>query len=246
MPFGQEGLVVTWSIPVPAEAKITCASPETSRFMDELGRAAGGEIPKRLDRRYTNNVVRSDNFNSTILWSLDELERWENRFEIKLEEGPAGAFRRYFDSGHVVFGTLVNHPEVSDPSRWELCSIILQRALIVFAEGRETVVFRSYFHSRTSNREEAVNFVPARDIEVSFQSESIWFPLALTEFIAERKARVALDVLTPSEVRSEGSCGGLDVKHRGFVSTGKRVFHTMRLAGDLKAGQGIDDLKLRA
>lgn len=245
---------MTWTLPIPAEAKISCASPETSNLLDRAARHAGGEIPRPVKGPFFDDVRGSDVFNGTILWSLDELEQWENRFGIELEKGPARAFQRYFDSGHVVYGTLVNHPEVPDPDRWAFCSIILQRALIVHTGRRQTTVFRSYFHSRTDKKGEAVSFVPAHDIEVSFPSETVWFPLALTEFIAEEEAQVALDILTPRVPRfardtkkQRGPAYGgadLEVVNQGSISSGRHLFHTARLAGALRGKREYGDLSL--
>jgi hypothetical protein len=145
MPFGSEGLVVTWTVPIPKEAKVTYSSGD---IFNALEKVAGSDIHPELPKKYTQNLQKSALFNAHLSWEGPELIRWEKRYGIDMLEKPMAAFGNYFRTGRVVFGTLVSHPKVPDPKRWIACSVILQRGVIVMDQaGRETLFLRSYFHS---------------------------------------------------------------------------------------------------
>jgi hypothetical protein len=116
MAFGHEGLVVTWTVPVPKAAKVTFTDGDVFTAVDKV---AGPDIPKELPKKYTEKLQKADVFNATLTWDTQELVRWEKRHEIEMEKKPLEAFQRYFDTNHVVVGALVQHPKVPDPAQWK-------------------------------------------------------------------------------------------------------------------------------
>jgi hypothetical protein len=249
MPFGQEGLVVTWVGPVPKEAKVTFTD---GKIFSAAARVMGPEVPNDLPKKYTYKLRKAELFNASMHWDLDELTRWEERHGIEeMEEEPLSIFRDYLERGHPIFGALVQHPPVANPREFRACSVVLQRAVIVFDEGRENLFLRSYFHSAQDD-ENFVNFVPRGGVEMSFASDTIWFPLELTRVIQEPAAQVVLDILTSEPldserlphpfqaVRSEASFGEVPehMEYRG------RNYHVTRVAGQLSSGERWEDLNL--
>jgi len=173
------------------------------------------------------------------LSNLDELKKWFEKFEIPLEKESAKAFEKYYQTGHAVFGTLVNHPHVVDAVRWAACDIQLQRAVIFHDSKRETLLFRSYFHSARDEKN-YVNFVPNRAVEASFESPSVFFPLALTKFISTPQAHVVLDIVTPKAVKFDRMPKRLEVS--GSARMGDQ--YITRIEGVLRSGEDVEDMHL--
>jgi hypothetical protein len=170
------------------------------------------------------------------------LKKWGEKFEIPLEKEPAEAFEKYYRTGHAVFGTLVNHPSVPDAARWASCDILLQRAVIFHDGNRETLLFRSYFHS-AKDAENYVNFVPNRTVEASFESRSVFFPLALTKFISSPEAHVVLDIVTPKAPKFGKMPKQLEAIGCTRMGGGQRHYIT-RVEGVLRSGEDIEDMHL--
>jgi hypothetical protein len=170
------------------------------------------------------------------------LKKWGENFEIPLEKEPAKAFEKYYKTGHAVFGTLVNHPPVPDAAKWAKCDILLQRAVILHDGKRETLLFRSYFHS-SKDEKNYVNFVPNRSVEASFESRSVFFPLALTKFISSPQAHVVLDIVTPEAPKLGKMPKQIEVAGRRRMGGGQR-YHVTRLEGVLRSGEEVEDMHL--
>jgi hypothetical protein len=222
-------------------------SGQGDSLLNKVARWSGGDIPKDLPPKYIENIQEVAVFNATQLWDLEELTRWEKRFDVPMEREPAKAFEKYFKSGHAVLGALVNHPAVPDAARFSACNIMLQRAAIVFDGKRETIVFRSYFNSADDDKN-YVNFVPDRGVEASFASDTLFFPLALTRFISIPSAHVSLDILTPGTPKAP-RFGELPhplevVGQAAMLHQGSK-YHVTRIAGVLQSGHDIPDLNLR-
>lgn len=237
-------MVVTWSIPVPAKAKVAYETPRAATLFHEVAKWSGGDIPEGFNSKYLEEIHEVEIFNSSQLWDLQELMKWEERFEIRIEREPAQAFDKYFESGHAVFGTLVNHPNVPDPAVWALCDIVLQRAVIMYTGNRETILFRSYFHSAKDDTN-FVNFVPNRAVEVSFESPTVFFPLALTEFISAPEAHVMLDIVTPQAASFQDVPKGLEVIGSVAGRVAQERYYITRIHGVLKSGEAAPDMNLR-
>lgn len=174
--------------------------------------------------------------------TLNELNEWGKKFEIPLTPEPTKAFDKYYRTGHVVFGTLVNHPTVPDPANWALCDIVLQRAVILHDGKRETLLFRSYFHS-AKDEKNYVNFVPNRTVEASFESPTVFFPLALTKFISVPQAHVVLDIVTPQAVKFSKMPKELEVTGTALKG-GQQRFYITRVQGVLRSSADAADMNL--
>ena len=170
-----------------------------------------------------------------------------------MSQAPSRIFQRYFETGHAVFTTLVEHPNVANPSDFALCSISNQRATILHADGRQSLTFRSFFHSTNREGLEPQNFVPKLGVQLDFPSEKIWFPLALTEVIDHEFANVELDIVTKDRLR-EGALpkrcrivrqGSLKLRGRNVPRGLKgRKFSASRVRMKLAKGQPIEDLEI--
>src|SRR5204863_7159721 len=103
MPFGQEGLVVTWTVPVPKQAKVTLTNADP---FAEAAKVNGPEIPQDLPRKYTDKLAKAELFNATMSWDNPSLVGWEKRHGIEMEKAPLAVFDNYLRSEHAVLGTL--------------------------------------------------------------------------------------------------------------------------------------------
>jgi hypothetical protein len=116
MAFGQEGLVVTWTVPAPKAAKVTLTD---DGIFDAAAKVNGPEVPNNLPKKYTEKLQKTELFNASMSWDAQELVRWEKRHGIEMEKKPLAAFEDYFKRDHVIFGALVGHPKVPDAARWK-------------------------------------------------------------------------------------------------------------------------------
>jgi len=236
--FGDDGLVVTWVGPMKESAKVRLGDG------DIFGRAAeatGSDIPERYPEKYLRGLQETEVFNPSMAWSTDELTRWESRHGIEMEPGAVEIFQRYLDTKHLLFMSLVGHPEVATPEDYVACSLVLQRAVIVFDDGREDLYLRSYFHSAKSP-DEFVNFVPRTGVHFSFPTDRLWFPLELTRLISEPVSFVELDVISREPFTGKAPAPFEARTVRG-LSLGGRKFHATRLSGVINVGKEEDVTK---
>ncbi len=212
-----------------------------------MARVTGPDIPKDFPKKYLKNLQKVELFNASMSWDTQELARWEKRHGVEMEKEPVAIFEDYLKTGHVIFTTLVGHPRVPDPQRWIACSVVLQRAVIVYAEGskgREKLFLRSYFHS-AKDSENFVNFVPRGGIEVSFASDTIWFPLELTRVIQEPASYVVLDVLTPKPLDVKQLPEPFRLGKTGQMQYQGKLYSVTRATAKLAAKQKWPDLRLK-
>jgi hypothetical protein len=235
--FGEDDLVVTWSVPVPKGAKV--------RYVDDqifglLERQMGSEIPPSLPEKYLKDLRYVDLSNAQMSTSVEETTTWLKRYGIAMVDAPAKALRSYIDRGNHIFSTLIDHPAVPNFNLFGDCSIVLQRGIIVMSEGYETMYLRSYFHS-SDGKGTSVNFVPKGGLKIAFPSKTVWFPLELTKFISEPAAHVVLDILTPQPIKLSApnfrSAAG-----RLKVSLGAQDYYVTRLSAVLERGRDWPDL----
>jgi len=205
--------------------------------------ATGPGIPEDFPEKYTKDLQEVEVFNASMAWDLDEVTRWQERQGIAMEPGPSEVFERYLQRGHVILETLVEHPPVDVPEQFVACSVVLQRGVIVFADGQETLFLRSYFHSAASE-DEFVNFAPRGGLQVSFATDTIWFPLELSQFIMEPASYVVLDILTPKPLDERQLPEQFSLEKAGRVSYNGQTYEVARVRATLKAGQEVPDFEL--
>jgi hypothetical protein len=234
-------LIVTWLGPVPDTARVTYT---TGEIFAAAARVTGPETPKGFPEKYTRRLERVDLFNATMSWEMPAVTGWLKRHGIEMEKEPEGIFAQYLKGGHAIFGTLVTHPRVPDPKLWVACSVVLQRGVIVFANGRQTLFLRSQFHS-AKDAQAFVNFVPRGGIEVSFASDTIWFPLELTRVIQEPASYVVLDILTRGPLDTAQLPKPFQAEKTGQMQYRGGAFHVTRLTATLAAKQPWPDLRLK-
>lgn len=240
MPFGPEGLVVTWVGPAPADARVTITDGEIFRLAAEQ---TGAGIPEDYPEKYTKDLQYVEVFNASMAWDLQEVTRWQERHGIKMEDGPSAVFQKYLDTDHVILETLVQHPVVENPELFVACSIVLQRGVIVYEDGWETLSLRSYFHS-AADSDNFVNFAPSGGIEMVFPSDAIWFPLELSQFIVEPASYVVLDILTTSPLDAGQLPDSFRLEKSGRVDYNGTTYEVSRVSATLKAGQETPDFQL--
>ena len=243
MPFGPKGLVVTWVGPVPEQAEVSYTDGEV---FATVNRANGPDVPKDLPQKYSQGLTRVDVFNASMSWDAQSLTAWEKRHGIEMEPEPLRIFEDYLRSKHVLFSTLVRHPDVPEPKLYARCSIVLQRGIIVYSDGVEDLYLRSYFHSAKDDKS-FVNFAPRGALRMSFRSEKLWFPLELTRVIQEPSSVVILDLLTTKALNREQlpksfrAVGG-----KGTVSLNGKSYHSVRVVAKLAAKEKSPDFVMSA
>lgn len=202
------------------------------------------EVPRDLPQKYLKGLQKVDLFNSSMSWDAQSVTAWEKRYGIEMQREPLSVFEEYLKSGYVIFSTLVRHPPVVDPRQYAACSIILQRGVIVYANGVETLYLRSYFHS-AKDANTFVNFAPRGGLRISFKSDRIWFPLELTRFIQEPYSYVVLDVATPKGLDLRELPQQFQLGKKGTLTLGKESYQAVRLSARLPANERARDLSLR-
>ena len=240
--FNQKDLIVTWVGPMPAQGKVSFTDGKIFREMAEV---AGPEIPKYFPEKYVRGLRDVDIFNASMSWTVEELTRLQKRYEIPMEQEPINIFKEYISSGHTIISVLVEHPKVIDPSRYLACSVVLQRGVIVYDGGQETLFLRSYFHS-AKDPENFVNFVPRGGIKVTFSSDTIWFPLKLTKVIFEPASYVVLDILTQEPLNAEQLPTPFRVETADKLAKYQgKEFYVTRISAKLESNKDWADLRLK-
>jgi hypothetical protein len=244
MPFGSEGLVISWIGPAPGTARVTYSD---GQIFNTVARVTGRDIPKGFPEKYTKDLHEVEMFNATMAWSTSEVTSWHKRYLGEIGPEPLSIFEEYLRTGHVIFGTLLQHPPVNPTAaQFRACSTVLQRAVIVHTHaspGRETLVLRSYLHS-AKDSETFVNFVPRGGVQMSFASDTIWFPLELTRVIQEPASYVVLDILTSQPLGAKKIPQPFRIEEEGRMRHEGERYHVTRITATLAANQKWPDLKI--
>lgn len=149
-----------------------------------------------------------------------------------------------------MFGALVEHPNAADPDQLSACSVVLQRGVIVYdnegtLQPKETLFLRDRFHS-AKDSENFVNFVPRGAIQMSFPSESIWFPLERLEGIEELASYVVLDILTLKPLSYEQLPKPFQLEKTAQMQYQGKSYSVARITAKLAAGHELTELRLKA
>jgi hypothetical protein len=203
-----------------------------------------GDYAESFPAKYTKDLAQSALFNANISSTVDEFARWQGRHSIDMEPDATRILDRYVQDGFALFSTLVEHPSVPDPQLYLACSIVLQRAAIIYSRGRETLYFRSQFHS-AKDESNFVNFIPNGAVEVAFASDTIWFPLELTSVISEPASYLDLEILTERELATQQIPEPLQLQALGETRYAGAAFYVTRVSGSLSSKQRWADLRLR-
>jgi len=231
---------VTWVGPVPAQARVAYTDGAVFRAVNAV---TGPEVPREFPQKYLRGLQRVELYNASMSWDTQALTGWEKRHGIAMETEPLSIFDDYVKAGYVIFSTLVEHPLVPDPRVYASCSVVLQRGVIVYANGNEDLYLRSYFHS-AKDGENYVNFVPKGGVRISFESDGVWFPLELTRVIQEPHSYVVLDILTPKPFDVGKLPTSFRAGRRGVVTLGGARYNVVRISATLSAKERSPDLKL--
>ncbi|MFH8694488.1 hypothetical protein [Streptomyces chartreusis] len=229
-----DGLVVTWAGPAPEEARVKVGNGD---IFERVEQVTGTGIPAGYPEKYLDNLRTSEVFNASMAWTPDELVRWQERHGIEMEPEAMSVFESYLNNGHRIFMTLVDHPSVSDPGSFVACSLVLQRAVIVYNGRRQDLFLRSYFHSARTDSSEYVNFVPGGSVHYSFKTDSVWFPLELTRLISEPASYVELDIVTPEEFDEALLPAPFSPQANGPVLLGDVKYQVRRASAVLRVGE---------
>ena len=232
---------MTWVGPVPAQARVAYTD---GRIFAAVNAVTGPEVPRDVPQKYLKGLQRVELFNASMSWDTQALTSWEKRHGIDMESEPLSIFDQYIRGGYVIFSTLVQHPTVPEPKLYAACSVVLQRGVIVYANGKEDLYLRSYFHSAQDSAHYA-NFVPRGGVRISFESDGIWFPLELTRVIQEPYSFVVLDILTPRPVDPRQLPTSFRAGRRGTISLGGARYSVVRVTAKLSAREKSPDMNLR-
>lgn len=256
MPFGSEGLVVTWVGPAPAEGRVRItdgwAFDKVGSLMDgrtstrpaQREKASVLKTPRQQLEKYDRNVRRSEVFNASMAWDLETFVGWQERHGVEMEDRFLEIFKMYLERGNALFMSLVEHPDVINPQEFTRCSIVFQRGVIFYRNGREDLFLRSHFHSSNGDQDESVNFVPEGTVQMSFKTDSVWFPLALTEGIPEPSAEVVLDIVSDTALSSRDVPQPFEVLDVSRVGVGLDRLDVTRIAGTIQSAESVEDLRL--
>jgi len=117
--------------------------------------------------------------------------------------------------------------------------------VIVHAKGRETLFFRSYLHT-ARDAEDFVNLVPRGGIQMSFASETLWFPLETTRgCVQEPASYVVLDILTPKPLDAAQLPKAFRQEKTGQMPYRGETYTVTRVTAKLAAKQKWPDLNLK-
>jgi hypothetical protein len=236
------------------------------KIYSAVARVTGPEIPKTFPKKYTENLQPVELFNASMAFEVNELVRWEERHDIRVHEEPLKVFKDYIDTGFTVPVWLIEHPNVPDIQRFVACSVVLQRGIIVYQNGVETLFIRSYIHSAdqanisldskqpetfvkvsqgASQRRNFVNFFPLTGVKMVFETEDIWFPLETTRLIEEPASYVVLDILTPTALDTKQLPKPFRLDKTGRMQWGGSAYYVARISAKLPR-EKVSDLKLKS
>lgn len=252
-PSGGEGnprldgrtLAVAWTIPVPASAVSSIDSAPS--LMNELDARFPVE-PSGFPAEYASNVWRVSypghpDTNRKITNAATH-KAWLEKFG--LAEGPVAASitARYLAANHMLFGVLLQHPPVPDKTGYELCTCILQRAVLLWDKKQEQLWFGTRFRSAKKDKRNWTNFEPADPIKFTFASPKIWFPLAYNEVLPEPPAFLVLDVVTAKPIDRSKVPSGFTIEDLGQVGYDGRTWAVSRLRRRYEKGERPADLSM--
>lgn len=249
---GKEMLVVTWTIPfIAKDAKIE--RDTGNDVFAAMSRVAGSEIPPGFPAEYLSNLATvpypPGQDGTKVMTTAAELRAWEAQFDVVMNPLVMTVFQSYFDDAEKksVYGTVVRHPQVDDPSGYRFCTCTLQRAIVVWDAGQEQLYVRSSYRSARDPRYFA-NFVPRAGLKFTFSTNRIWFPLRLNRVLPEpgAPAFLMLDVLTRKALPDNAIPVEFTVLQRGSVTLGTVAYAFVRLTRRYELGEPdpIEDLSL--
>ena len=204
-PDKKDRLVVAWSIPLPADARIDDdLAAELIQLLD--AKPGGGSWQDfALPPEYESNVHRTEIFRDPIhpgaregragFDALPKLEGWLNaHFSVPLQPEARPLLSGYLGGGSKVFSFVVEHPPRADDAiGFRFCTCMLQRAAVVLRGSREELWVQTRFQTaRDSNT--FVNFEPRKPVVFTFNlvrgkdasgqpATGLWFPLALNRVL---------------------------------------------------------------
>lgn len=175
---------------------------------------------------------------------MDTMSRWNDLYGVTLSDEAQSIFSGYVDSGdYVIFQSLVDHPRVQDVEAFAACSVVFQRGDIFFSNGRQDLFLRSYFHNAKSERE-FVNFAPSGGLHLSFETDTIWYPLEVTELNKE-PTTVVLNIMASDPLADRELPEGFQVQRRGRMQHGLETYQVTRLTATFPGGERVPDVRLR-
>jgi hypothetical protein len=253
---GKQVLVVTWTIPfIAKDAKIE--RDTGNDVFAAMSRVAGSEIPPGFPGDYLLNLATvpyPPGLDGTqVMTTLDELSAWEEKFHVVMNPLVMAVFKTYFDDDETrdgkknVYGTVVRHPHLDDPSGYRFCTCTLQRAILIWDAKQEQLYVRSSYRSARDPRNFA-NFVPRAGLKFTFTTGRIWFPLRLNRVLPEpgAPAFLMLDILTRKALPDSAIPVEFTVLQRGSVTLGNVTYAFVRLTRRYELGDvdPIEDLSL--
>lgn len=243
MPFGQEGLVIAWTGPVPRTARVSVVGGQVFESVSDI---MGTPVPESLPEKYLSNRHQGEVFNISTAWNIDEVRRWNERYGMTISEEALALFGEYLDSGdYVIFQSLVEHPYVTDPALYaRTCSVVFQRGDIFWSDGREDLFLRSYFHNAARETGDFVNFGPADGLHISFATDTIWYPLRVTK-LNEEPTSVVLNILTRESIGGRQLHDSFRLQKTGQMRYGVARYSIVQVSATLEGGVDVPDLSVR-
>jgi len=241
VPFGPEGLVIPWYVPVPRQGR---ASVTTADVLEPVSRALGSPPTGLARDKHGIDVFPAEIFNGTISWHPDQISAWDAQHGMEPSPDVMGVFSKYVEGGkHSIFHALVEHPPV--PTPFSSCSVVFQRADIFFTQqspGRQDLFLQVQFHNAHSETE-FVNLAPTGVLHVSFAADSIWYPLELTRF-SEEPSSVVLNFVTSNPLEAGHLPEPFHIQKRSRMRDGVHRYFITHATAILDGGADIPDLNI--
>ncbi len=171
---------------------------------------------------------------------------------MRLSDKAQDLFDKYLRTEEfVIFESLVEHPPVPHPQMYAACNVLFQRGDIYFANGRQDLYLWSRFQTTAgmgpgaaSATKHAIDFAPAYALHVSFPTDSIWYPLEVTE-LNTGPTNVMLNVLTEKTLPDKAEVKGFRLEKGGRIDLGAHSYHLSHFRARFEGGKAVPDVRLK-
>ena len=212
-PFDLNGkLAVAWTIPLPDgdvptfEPPGTQANPTLMEQLDQVKKIEPSDFPPDYDVapwRFpypdypSPGSKKFEKFNDETSHAA-----WLQKLKLPQDPNAVPISQQYVKDQRRLFGFAVTHPEVPDKKGYDLCTCILQRAVLLWDDvnQKEYVWLRSRFRSARKDGKGSTIFEPNAAIKFGFSSPRIWFPLAYNHVLPQPPAFLVLDIVTKKKL----------------------------------------------
>jgi hypothetical protein len=112
----------------------------------------------------------------------------------------------------------------------------------VYAAGKESLFLKSYFYSAKDPQ----NFVTfaSPGVEITFDSNKIWYPMKLSHLAEEGESYVVLDVIAQRHFEAKDLHKDILAGTKGKLKFDGKDFHVTRIHTKVEANKMAQDLQI--